>query len=128
MVLTEANSQLVYQSALAAPSTVRRSCQQRHLCYSPQYCLVSCHPRHLWTEWAKGNDNLVYPSLWEFKIFFLHAVKSYDMGPPALLPTRRKVRCGCLLPLRIHHVGRARTRKLWVSGTHTNHYTTEATG
>jgi hypothetical protein len=38
MVLTEANFQIVYQSALAATSTVRRS----H------------HPRHLWSEWESG--------------------------------------------------------------------------
>jgi hypothetical protein len=35
MILTEVNSQLVYQSALAATSTVRWSCQQRHLWQPP---------------------------------------------------------------------------------------------
>jgi hypothetical protein len=35
MILTAANSQLVYQSALADPSTVQRSCQQRHLWQPP---------------------------------------------------------------------------------------------
>jgi hypothetical protein len=48
VILTRANSQLVYQSALAAPSTVRQFCQQRHLCCSPQYWKVSCQHRHLW--------------------------------------------------------------------------------
>jgi hypothetical protein len=38
MILTEANSQLVYLRALEATSTVRRS----------------CHPRHLWCEWESG--------------------------------------------------------------------------
>jgi hypothetical protein len=72
MILTGANSQLVYQSALVAPSTVWWSCQQRHLCCSPQYWLVSCHPRHLWSKWevAEGNENSVYPSLWDFKRSF----------------------------------------------------------
>jgi hypothetical protein len=36
--------------------------------------------------------------------------------------------CGFLSPLKIHHLGRVWTRKLWVSGKHTNHYTTKATG
>jgi hypothetical protein len=35
MILFETNSQLVYQSALAAPRAVRRSCQQRNL-WQPQ--------------------------------------------------------------------------------------------
>jgi hypothetical protein len=35
MILTDANSQLAYQSPLAAPSTGWRS----------------CHPRYLWSEW-----------------------------------------------------------------------------
>jgi hypothetical protein len=36
----------------------------------------------------------------------LHATKSSDMGPPPLLPTRRKVSCGFLSPLKIHQLGR----------------------
>jgi hypothetical protein len=88
LILTEANSQLVYQSALAATSTVRRSSQQRHLCCSPQYWLVSCQQRHLWQppilsggpfipdifgasrKVGEGNENLVYPSPWDFKRSF----------------------------------------------------------
>jgi hypothetical protein len=30
-------------------------------------------------EMGEGNENLIYPSLWDFKSF-LHAVKSYVMG------------------------------------------------
>jgi hypothetical protein len=48
MILTGSNSQLAYQSSLAATSTVQRSCQQIHLCCSPQHWLVSCQQRHLW--------------------------------------------------------------------------------
>jgi hypothetical protein len=71
-ILTGTNSHLVYQSALVAPSTLRRSCQQRHLCCIPQYWLVSCHPRRLWSEWevGEGNENLVYPSPCDFKRSF----------------------------------------------------------
>jgi hypothetical protein len=82
MILSRANSHLVYQSALTATSTVWRSCQQRHLCCSPQYRLVSCQQRHLWQpsvlsgflpsetsleRVGKGNENLVYSSPWDFK-------------------------------------------------------------
>jgi hypothetical protein len=37
-----------------------------------------------------------------FRMYFLHAVKSYDMGPMALLHLRRKVCCGFLSSLKIH--------------------------
>jgi hypothetical protein len=40
---------------------------------------------------------------------FLPAVKSYDMGPPALLPIRRKVCNGFLSSLKIHSLGRVWT-------------------
>jgi hypothetical protein len=43
------------------------------------------------------------------------------MGPPALLPIRRKVRCELLSPLEIHRLA------LGSSGKHTNYYTTETT-
>jgi hypothetical protein len=113
MILTGANSQVVYQSARAAPSTVRRSCQQRHLCCSPQYWLVSCHPRHLWSEWevGEGNENLVYPSPWDFKRSFT-CCKILRHG--VLRPIKRKVCCGFSSPLKIHCLGRALTRSLWV--------------
>jgi hypothetical protein len=67
--LTEANSKLVYQSALAATSTVRRSCQQRHLWQSP---VLAGGPAIRDISGASGrlgerNENLVYPSPWDFK-------------------------------------------------------------
>jgi hypothetical protein len=43
------------------------------------------------------------------------------MGPPALLPTRRKMCCGFLSPYKF------KPTTLASSGNHTNHYTTEAT-
>jgi hypothetical protein len=99
MILNGANSQLVYESAVAAPSTVWRSCQQKHLCCTPstgwfpasrgisgshQNCLVSCQPRHLWSEWEVGEENSLCPCGTSGDI--LCAVKSYGMGPTALLP------------------------------------------
>jgi hypothetical protein len=49
------------------------------------------------------------------------------MGPPALLPIRRKVCWGFLSPLKIHRLGRFEPATLESSVMHTNHYTTEAT-
>jgi hypothetical protein len=43
-----------------------------------------------------------------------HAVKPYDIRPPALLPIRRKVCWGLLSPLKIHRLGRVRTREISV--------------
>jgi hypothetical protein len=34
---------------------------------------------------GEGSKNLVYPSPWDFKSYFT-CRKSYDMGPPSLLP------------------------------------------
>jgi hypothetical protein len=39
------------------------------------------------------------------KVIFLHAIKSYNMGPPALLTPIRKACCGFLSPLKIHCLG-----------------------
>jgi hypothetical protein len=52
MILTGANSQLVYQSTLAAP-VLSSSSVRRDISGSNQYCLISCHLRSLWSEWAK---------------------------------------------------------------------------
>jgi hypothetical protein len=49
------------------------------------------------------------------------------MGPPALLPIRRKVCCGLLSPLKIIALAEFKSVTLGSSGKHTNHYTTEAT-
>jgi hypothetical protein len=48
----------------------------------------------------------VYAVIFDMSTDLLNAVKSYDMGPPALLPIRRKVSCGFLSPLKIHRLGR----------------------
>jgi hypothetical protein len=62
---------------------------------------------------GEGNDNLSIRPRGTSRDL-LHVVKPYVMGPPALLPIRRKVCCGFLSPLEIHRIGRARTRNLWV--------------
>jgi hypothetical protein len=59
----------------------------------------------------------------------LHVVKSYDMGPPALLvrPIRRKVCCGFLSPLKSIPSAGFEPATLGSSGKQTYHYPTEAT-
>jgi hypothetical protein len=57
---------------------------------------------------------------------FLHAIKSYNMGSPTLLPLQRKMCCGFLSPLEsiafdIEPANRGS------NGKDANHYTTEAT-
>jgi hypothetical protein len=53
-------------------------------------------------------------SNWNTSRVLQHAVKSYDMGPPALLPIRRKLYCGFLSPLKINRLGRVWIREPWV--------------
>jgi hypothetical protein len=115
MILTWANSQLVYQSALAAPSTAGSTVSRdtsvaipttgwfpvsRDICVSHQYCLVSCHPRRLWSEWEVGKDeNLVYLSPCNFKRYFkgkgkavpLHAMEALG-GRGRIAPTHSRPR------------------------------------
>jgi hypothetical protein len=47
--------------------------------------------------------------------YFLRAIKSYDMEPPALLSPQRKACCIILSPLRIHCLGWVWTCECWVS-------------
>jgi hypothetical protein len=51
--LPDANSQLVYQSALAAPSIVWRSCHQTFLAATITV-KQACQQRYLWSEWEIG--------------------------------------------------------------------------
>jgi hypothetical protein len=73
MILTEANSKLVYQSTLAATSNVWQSCQQRYLWQPP---VLSSSPA-IWDisgasgTVGKGNENLVYPYPWDLKRSFI---------------------------------------------------------
>jgi hypothetical protein len=54
-------------------------------------------------EREKGRLNLAFWSIFVHSCkWFLHAVKSYDTGPPALLSLRRKVSCGFWTPLKIY--------------------------
>jgi hypothetical protein len=55
---------------------------------------------------------------------FLHAVKVYDMGTPALLPFRRKECCGFLSPLKSIAKDVFEPATLGSSSKNTNRYTT----
>jgi hypothetical protein len=61
----------------------------------------SCQLSHLVAnqeELGEGSDDFSLQSIFiHTSKGFLHAVKSYDMGPTALLPLRRNVCCGFLL-------------------------------
>jgi hypothetical protein len=60
----------------------------------------------------------------------LYAVKSYDMGPPALpalLPIQWKVCCGFLSPLKYIASAGLELANLGSSGKYTSHYTTDST-
>jgi hypothetical protein len=75
---------------------------------------------------GERNENLVSSSPWHFKSSFTFR-KILRHGTFRLyFPSERKVCCWFLSPLKIHRLGRVRTRNLWVQW-HTNHYTTKAT-
>jgi hypothetical protein len=42
---------------------------------------------------------------------FSHSIKSYNMGPPALLPLQTKACCGFLFPLKIHNLSQVWTHE-----------------
>jgi hypothetical protein len=79
-------------------------------------------------ERARGIMNLALISIFVHTCkCFLHAVKSQDRVPPALLPLRRKACCGFVSPLKIDRLCWVWTRALGSNGKHTNHFTTYAT-
>jgi hypothetical protein len=47
---------------------------------------------------------ILYISICDMSTDLKYAVISYDIGPLALLPTRRKMCCGFLSPLEIHRL------------------------
>jgi hypothetical protein len=81
----------------------------------------------LTTRWATGNDNFVYSSLWDLNEF-LHAVKSYDMGP-SRFTSHPRGRCAADFypPQKSIALAGFEPSTFESSGQHTNHYTTEAT-
>jgi hypothetical protein len=75
----------------------------------------SYQQRHLRQVGGMDEGVRILPiSIWNTSRDLEHAVKSYDMGPPGLVPVRRKMCCGFLSPLKIHRLGRVWTRNPWV--------------
>jgi hypothetical protein len=68
------------------------------------YCLrLLCAHIYLWSEYENGWRKWKRPCGTSRGL--QHAVKSYDMGPQALLPIRRKLCWGFVLPLKINRLG-----------------------
>jgi hypothetical protein len=77
-------------------------------------------------RWARGNDNFVYSSLWDFKTF-LHAVKSYDMGPSLFISYPRERCAANFIALKNPSPWPGfEPANFGSSAKHTNHYTTKA--
>jgi hypothetical protein len=79
--------------------------------------------RHLGQVGEMNEGARILPiSIWNTSKDLEHDVKSYGMGPPTLLPIRRKVRCWSpsprISPLKIHRFRRVWTRDPWSSGRH----------
>jgi hypothetical protein len=88
MILAADNSLLVHHSSLAVlPAEISRTSRRNR----------------------RRSENFAYQYLKYLKVF-LHAVKSYDVGPSALFPIRRKVCWWFLSPLKIHRLGQVWTR------------------
>jgi hypothetical protein len=101
-----------------------------HLEYRTQLIRYNTN-RHLVAnqkELGEEMTNLAFEiSLFILRSDVLHAVKSYDMGPTALLLFRRKAGCGFLSPLKsIAPVGFEPTN-LGYNDKHANYYTTKVT-
>jgi hypothetical protein len=92
MMPTGDNSLLVYQSSLAVLPAETSGASRRN---------------------GRRNENFAYSVSFDTSTDLLHAIKSYK-GPPALLPIWRKVCCGFLSSLKIHHLSRIWTRDPWV--------------
>jgi hypothetical protein len=74
------------------------------------------HGEPWWHDIDRGNSQFIYQGLGKgnyefghagylcsyFEVIFLHTIKSYNMGPTALLLLQRKAYCGFLLPLRMY--------------------------
>jgi hypothetical protein len=62
----------------------------------------------------EGNDEFGHAKYFCSNLWFLHAVKPYDMGPPTLIPLRRKGSWAFLSPLKIHRLGWVWNSEPWV--------------
>jgi hypothetical protein len=72
--------------------------------------------RDIWERVAGTDDGvgILCISIWDMSMDLKHTLKSYNMGPPALIPIRRNVCCPFLSPLKIHHLSQVLTDDPWV--------------
>jgi hypothetical protein len=75
---------------------------------------------------GEGKENLIYSSPWTSRVL-LHAVKSYEMGPPALLTSETNA-VDFDRPYKSIALVGFESATFVFSGKNTNHYTTKATG
>jgi hypothetical protein len=133
----------VWQLDSVSP-TVRRSCQQKHLCCSHQYCLVCCHQRHLWQTPVLSGFLLSETSLeregggrrkWEFtlsvpvelqELFTCRKILRYGTFGFISHP---KGRCAAdfYRPQKSDALARFEPANFGSSGKHSSHYTTKET-
>jgi hypothetical protein len=102
--------------ALWQPPVLSGSPVSRDISGSHQYCLVSCHPRHLWSECEVGerNENLVYPSPWDIKKSFT-CCKILWHGTSGFTSHVKEGVLRIFIALKkIHRLSHARTHNLWV--------------
>jgi hypothetical protein len=98
-----------------SPSTGWWSCQQRHLWQPP---VLSGGPAIRDISGASGrvgerNENLVYPSPWDFKRYFT-CLKILRYGTFSFTFHPKEGVLRILWPSKIHRLGRVRIRILWV--------------
>jgi hypothetical protein len=79
--------------------------------------------------WAKEMMDFLMKYFFQTCRVVSHAIKSYDLRLPALLPFRSKECCGFLYsPYEFISSAWLDRTKLGSNGKHAKHYTTEATG
>jgi hypothetical protein len=78
---------------------------------NPTSSRIVASRRSGWNKWwiRPWKVSLFIRSKW-----FLHTIKSYDMGPSNLLSLQRRVCCAFLSPLKMHGLFRVWTRDPWV--------------
>jgi hypothetical protein len=94
-------------------------CRQRKTSDSSTRALWQSYPQSHLVESGRNGRRKSWIWPWVAFLFilasdFLNSVKSYHMGPLALLPFQRKAYWGFLSLLRISHLCRVWARKLWI--------------
>jgi hypothetical protein len=90
----------------------------KHLILPPvrSLAVLPAKPSTIKLRWYRQREWWVLSTNYFFHTcrVLLHAIKSYNMRPPALLPLERKVCCRFLLPLKPHWLIWVWTHEPWV--------------